>query len=203
MAGTSFMPLQLSHIGPLGLKWGAQERGPTVDLGLERFDYGARVLVEAPYEHGGASAGDRRSERTELARAAGELIRAREQVRAAFLVQTVREAASDQIPIATSQPECEQRTMGDIEDGLLERHELRQRAARLAGAHGLVRHNGDRLETGWGLEAHRLAVGTNDKAPMERRGDVIGVTLQGGGTREQVDIELEQVASREQTGDNR
>ena len=77
--------------------------------------------------------------------------------------------------------------MGHVEDRLLERDLLGQRTARLAGAHGLVGHDRQRLQTRGRLEAHGLAVGTNDKAAMERRGDVIGVTLDGGRALQQVE----------------
>ncbi len=93
--------------------------------------------------------------------------------------------------------------MGDVEDRLLDRDLLGQGIARLTCAHRLLGHDRQRLQARGRLEAHCLAVGANDEAAIERRGDVVGVTLDRGGAREQVDVQLEQVVGGEQAGDDR
>ena len=42
-------------------------------------------------------------------------------MRAALLVQAVVQPARDQVPVAARQPERQQRAVGDVEDGLLDR----------------------------------------------------------------------------------
>ena len=87
-----------SHVGPLRLERRAQQRRPAVDLRGERLGHGAGLLVEAPHQHGRAGAGDRRSQRPQLARARDQLERARKQAGAPLLVQPVVQAARDAGP---------------------------------------------------------------------------------------------------------
>ena len=103
---------ELLDVGALGLERRAQDARPALDLAAQRLGDGAGLLVEAPHQHRRPGAGDRRAERAQLAGALGQLERAREQVRAALLVQAVLQAAREQIPVAAGEPERQQRRRG-------------------------------------------------------------------------------------------
>src|SRR5439155_3469969 len=91
---------QVPHVRSLRLEGSPQQLGPALDLGAQRVRDGARLLVEAPHQDRRARARDRGSERAQLARAQGQLERAREELAPALLVQPVLQAAPQQVPVA-------------------------------------------------------------------------------------------------------
>ena len=79
----------------------------------------------------------------------------------------------------------------------------RERRARVARAHRLRRYDGQRLQSGRGLEAHGVAVGADHEAAAQRGRDVVGVPLQLARQREQVGVQLEQVIGGHEARDDR
>ena len=112
---------------------------PALDLLLQGAGDGARLLVEAPHQHGRPGARDGRAERPQLAGPAGELERAREQVRAALLVEAVLQAPGQQVPVTAGEPDGQQGGVGDVEDGLARSAPARDSAARAARVCGPAR----------------------------------------------------------------
>jgi chromosome partitioning protein len=193
----------LGHVRSLRLERHPQQLRPSLDLGPERFSDGARLLVEAPHEHGRAGAGDRRAERSKLSRAGGELERARIQVRAPALVQAVLQTACEQIPVAAREPEGKQGAVGDVEHRILHRHLRGQGGARGARADGPLGHHGEGLQPCRRVKSGGLAIRADDEPAAQRSGDVVRVTLELGGACQQVGVELEQVIGSHQAGDDR
>ena len=94
------------------------------------------------------------TQRPQLARAAGELEGSREQARAPALMQAVVQAARHKIPVAVCKSECRWSCVRDVEDRVRDRHLRRQRSARSARAHRLVKKNAI-LMIDFALEAER------------------------------------------------
>ena len=62
------------------------------------------------------------------------------------LVQAVVQAARHELAVAARESEHQQRAVGGVEDGVLERHVRRQGGARRAVAHRVLRHDRQRLQ---------------------------------------------------------
>ena len=82
-------------------------------------------------------------------------------------MQPILQATREQVPVSSGEAEREQGGVCDVEDRLPERHLGRQRRARLARAHGLAWHHGERLQSRGGLKARRLAVGADHEAAAQ------------------------------------
>ena len=114
---------ELVDVGALRLERRPQQRRPALDLAAERLGDGAGLLVEAPHEHGRPGAGDRRPERAQLARAHGQLERAREQrARAAAGAGGPAGRARRRSQSPRASPSVSSGGVGDVEHGLLHRH---------------------------------------------------------------------------------
>jgi hypothetical protein len=74
-------------------------------------------------------------------------------------------------------------------------------AARLLRADGLAGNDDDGLETAGCVEPGGLAVGAYDEAPQQRRGRVVGVTLELAREAQEVRVELEQVVGGHEPAD--
>ena len=146
---------------------------------------------------------DRRAQRAQLRRASRQSQRARVEALAMRLVQAVVEPAGDQVPVAAHEPEHEQGGVGDVEDGVGDRHLRRKRRPRGRGADGLGRHDEHRLEAGGDVEALRPPAGEQHEATEQRRRDVVGVPFEADGVGEQVGSAAVQRVRREQPGHDR
>ena len=190
-AGRGSGPAQRADLGSGGRERHPQHVGPAFGLRAQPRRDRAGALDVAPHEHGRSGAGDRRAERPEPARPLHELPRARVQVPAPRLVDAVLQTASDQVEVAASEPEHQQRGVRDVVDGLGDRDPGRQRVARLGGANRTGRARRAGLEPGGRVEALRLPVRAQHEAAEQRRGDVVGMALDARRLGEHVGAELE------------
>ena len=136
----------------------------------------AGLLVEAPHEHRRSGAGDRRPERSELARARRRARTSAGTGRARWLlVQAVLQAAREQIPVAVAQAERQQGAVRDVEHGVRERHLLRAapRAPRACAPPARARRRAPR-----GRSAGRSGPPGRRRRPRSRRSSA-AATLSG------------------------
>ena len=118
-------------------------------------------------------------------------------------MQTVVEAARDEVPVPPREPQRQQGGMCDVEDGIRDGHLGGQRGARALGVDGLAGNHGERLEARGRIEAYGDAIGAYDEPPVQSGGGVVGVTLQLSRQLQQGGVELEEMVGGHQPGDDR
>ena len=160
---------ELPDVGPLGLERGPQQLRPALDLLRQRA---RRRRPSARRSTTPARSGrpPRSSLRAPPARgSAGELERAREQVRAALLVEPVLQAAREQVPVPACEPDGQQRGVGDVEDGLSIGTSAGSAARAARVRTGSLGHDRQRLQAARRVEPRDLAVGDRSRSPRAAR----------------------------------
>ena len=102
------------------------------------------------------------------------------------LVQAIAEPARDELEVTARKPQHEYRGLADVVDGIGQRHRLRKHAARLLGAHRLVRHHQHRRQPCRDRDPRDARLRADHEAAVQGRRRVVGMALLQRGDRQQV-----------------